>query len=1373
MQSSTTKMTTGTGNRFSQRRCHPHTALRVIAVVFAASVTGLVEPAMASDGTKADNTDNLNLGTAWIGGVIPDATGWGIWDSTLTAERGADLGADATWGGVKVTSAAYKGTISATAGQSLTLTGIGGIGIDMSQACADFAVASPLTLGSSQTFAVTNARTLTISGAIGDGNNRYVLTKQGGGTLALNGTNTYSGGTTLNGGLLAISNANALGTGPLTVNVAAGGTWGDTSNAVFLAVFNNDAVSLTNAIALPASSTAKTCALVKTSSGLTAGTQLALAGILSGGNTNTTLLLNSNTTGDNTTTYCFNGANTFRATVNLNRGAIVVGNSQGLGDAANLIVLNGNGNTTLGDLRFAAPVSLANPIQLSNPVSPINTDTNNVSFLGAVSGTAPFTKLGNGTLTLYGVNTYTNVTTVNSGKLVGVTGGSSASSAVTVSSGTGNTLGVSITDNTKPWGCANLTFSSGTTALEFNFGLVTPSATLAPLKINGSLAFNSTPAVTVRGFSLPVGTYPLMTWSGTRSGTAPTTVALPSRVSGYLSVSGSTNYLTITASTQPLRWAVDGDGTWDISTTRNWKDSAGTDTYYLETATSGDSVLLDETYVTSSPTITLDSTVSPAGVTVTNATRNYTVSGTGAISGGTGLIKQGDGTLTLKTTNTYSGVTAINGGTLSVATLANGGSPSGIGASSGAAANLVIGGGATLRYTGDSAASDRGFTLGSGGGTVDVSEAGQTLTLSGTATGAYAFTKAGAGNLAFSTANALSAAGSVTVAAGDLQVGAWTLGLNKTNTLNAGATFTSTGSVQIPASTFISAAGNFSTLVAGAGTWRLRAANTSAATPDIYAPNDDLDRWGIRITAPIDTGNSGTSRYVAGFSQNCNPCTRNSAHGGDLIFAGSLMGAGNLCFFGTPRAATLVEMAFMLNADNSGFTGGVTLGRGELFLNNAKALTAANSVLLAPEAGFNATLRAWNTNVTVGALSSGGTGKASVVGTGPRAALTVAQDTDSTFGGALTQQNAVGGSYASGSTLSFTKDGTGVLTLEGINTYLGPTTVKAGTLRIDGLGVLGGGTYTNTIRNDAVFDYRSSAAQTLSGVISGTGAVVKTGSGSLTLSGANTFSGDTTINAGKLIGAVGASCANSAVTVNSGAGNTLGIAIADNTKQWGCANLTFRSGTTALEFNFGSATPSAVLAPLKVNGSLAFNGTPTVVVKGSSFPVGTYPLFTWGASLSGTAPDDVILPPHLGGNLSLSGTTVYLNITSASTQPVRWALAESGTWDINASQNWKDSAGTLTYYLETAASGDSVLLDETYITSSPTITLNSTVIPANVTVNNATQGYTISGSGAIAGDTGLTKQGNGTLTLNTANTYSGGTTISGGTLSVPMLANGG
>ena len=63
------------------------------------------------------------------------------------------------------------------------------------------------------------------------------------------------------------------------------------------------------------------------------------------------------------------------------------------------------------------------------------------------------------------------------------------------------------------------------------------------------------------------------------------------------------------------------------------------------------------------------------------------------------------------------------------------------------------------------------------------------------------------------------------------------------------------------------------------------------------------------------------------------------------------------------------------------------------------------------------------------------------------------------------------------------------------------------------------------------------------------------------------------------------------------------------------------------------------------------------------------------------------------------------------------------------------------------------------------VTLNSTVLPGSVIVDNSTQNYQISGTGKISGATGLTKRGSGTLTLSTTlNDYSGQTKVEAGTL---------
>lgn len=97
---------------------------------------------------------------------------------------------------------------------------------------------------------------------------------------------------------------------------------------------------------------------------------------------------------------------------------------------------------------------------------------------------------------------------------------------------------------------------------------------------------------------------------------------------------------------------------------------------------------------------------------------------------------------------------------------------------------------------------------------------------------------------------------------------------------------------------------------------------------------------------------------------------------------------------------------------------------------------------------------------------------------------------------------------------SIEKTGAGTLTLSGTNTYSGGTTVSAGTLEVRG--TLGSGNYSGAISNAGTLIFNQSAAQALSGVISGSGSLSKSGAGTLTLSGANTYSGLTEVREGTL-----------------------------------------------------------------------------------------------------------------------------------------------------------------------------------------------------------------------------------------------------------------
>ncbi|MEI8371191.1 MAG: autotransporter-associated beta strand repeat-containing protein, partial [Planctomycetia bacterium] len=133
------------------------------------------------------------------------------------------------------------------------------------------------------------------------------------------------------------------------------------------------------------------------------------------------------------------------------------------------------------------------------------------------------------------------------------------------------------------------------------------------------------------------------------------------------------------------------------------------------------------------------------------------------------------------------------------------------------------------------------------------------------------------------------------------------------------------------------------------------------------------------------------------------------------------------------------------------------------------------------------------------------------------------------------------GSWANSSDLNVGVNGTGTLTIDGGLVSVGGTLSRgsAGTINLNaggtlqiGTGGTAGGLGVSTLVNDGTLVFNRSDDSAYSGVVSGSGAVVKQGGGALILSGNNTYSGATTVVAGALV--INGSLANSAVTVGNG-----------------------------------------------------------------------------------------------------------------------------------------------------------------------------------------------------------------------------------------------
>jgi len=124
---------------------------------------------------------------------------------------------------------------------------------------------------------------------------------------------------------------------------------------------------------------------------------------------------------------------------------------------------------------------------------------------------------------------------------------------------------------------------------------------------------------------------------------------------------------------------------------------------------------------------------------------------------------------------------------------------------------------------------------------------------------------------------------------------------------------------------------------------------------------------------------------------------------------------------------------------------------------------------------------------------------------------------------------------------------------------------------------------------------------------------------------------------------------------------------------------------------------------------------------------------------------------------STGGANQQFNLVSVASPSLKWSGSVNGNWDTNTA-NWQ---GGSIY-----SQGDFVRFDDTLM-GTPNVNLTTALSPGGIIViSNTAANYTFSGSGSLAGSAALVKQGPGTLTLGTLNSFSGGVTINGGTVQV-------
>jgi autotransporter-associated beta strand protein len=227
-----------------------------------------------------------------------------------------------------------------------------------------------------------NNASSTFSGTVDDGISTVQLTKTGTGTLTLSGKNSYSGGTDLNGGILAVNSDTNLGTGLLRFD---GGT--------LEALTADGGINSAKAITLNAGGgtfLADTGTISRLSGSISGVGSLTKAGI---------------------GTLVLTGVNNYSGGTNFNGGILAVNSDANLGTGP----LSFNGGT-LEALTAGGGISSAKAVTLNAGGGTFLADTGTTSRLsGPISGIGSLTKAGIGTLVLTGVNSYSGGTNFNGG----------------------------------------------------------------------------------------------------------------------------------------------------------------------------------------------------------------------------------------------------------------------------------------------------------------------------------------------------------------------------------------------------------------------------------------------------------------------------------------------------------------------------------------------------------------------------------------------------------------------------------------------------------------------------------------------------------------------------------------------------------------------------------------------------------------------------------------------------------------------------------------------------------------------------------------------------------------------------------------------
>ncbi len=729
--------------------------------------------------------------------------------------------------------------------------------------------------------------------------------------------------------------------------------------------------------------------------------------------------------------------------------------------------------------------------------------------------------------------------------------------------------------------------------------------------------------------------------------------------------------------------------------------------------------------------------------------------------------------------------------------------------------DLLFNSGAATTLDGSFAVRSLSFNVGTGTLSIDANAAGtttpRTLTLNGDGAGTDALGNSGT---LIDVAGATS--GSVGVNVGTATgVGTTTVALSASGAFNIGNSAT----LNFGANSVISGAFNLSQT--GTGTLILAGTNTFGGASNNFTLNSGT----LDINSSAALGNASNTFVINGGTidntSGASITTSNYAQtwAGDFTFAGSNalnLGAGAVTLSGnrtvTVNGSGPLTIGGVVSGSGTSFTkagngtliltgastyaGTVTIGGGTLQVGNGGSTGSLNSATIVNNGNL-----VYNLNSSGGVVQNGVTGTGSInatlggidfladakvsgsqsynqVGGGTLyAGLQVGASTPSVTlsGSSVTLSGDLGHYAANGSTM--TVDTSAVNGPINLNISLGRSgvwynlngfTANAGTGSITISGTYSGAGWNGTpvvlsggvnvaanVSSSALVTINANAPSIVSGVLSGSMPLTVGGTSLLALNSASTYTGATTVNSGTLEFARG-TAPSTAITVNAGTlqidstGKTLS-ALTMNNAAAVLALAAVPGATTTVTGAFNQAANYSVI-PVFASLPAVTGATPINLLTagsiGAGAGTGSLNLSAYGAS-------------RVTGSLALVGTHLQLSITNGGANLVWDNGSSTGNWIVNSSTDKNfNNGGTNDVFM----SYDAVTFDST-ATPGP-VNLVGTLAPSAVSVANTSGTYVFSGTGSIVGGGSLSKSGAGTLTISTANSYSGGTTLSAGQMNI-------